>query len=42
MGSISTYLVHKSPVPVTVIKPQKTKKTEEKKRVKAPPLSESK
>ncbi|KAI9253176.1 hypothetical protein BY458DRAFT_522290 [Sporodiniella umbellata] len=41
MGSISTYLVHKSPVPVTVIKPQKTKKAEEKKRVKAPPLSES-
>ncbi|KAG0737235.1 hypothetical protein G6F23_010467 [Rhizopus arrhizus] len=41
MGSISTYLVHKSPVPVTVIKPQKTKKTKEKKPVKASPLSES-
>lgn len=42
MGSVSTYLVHKSPVPVTVIKPQKKKKATEKKKVKAAPLSESK
>ncbi|CEI87095.1 hypothetical protein RMCBS344292_01515 [Rhizopus microsporus] len=41
MGSVSTYLVHKSPVPVTVIKPQKKKKAAEKKKVKAAPLSES-
>jgi hypothetical protein len=46
MGSISTFLVHKSPVPVSVIR-KPAKKKEEKaskksKKVKAPPLSESK
>ncbi|CAO3590655.1 unnamed protein product [Absidia cylindrospora] len=45
MGSISTFLVHKSPVPVSVIR-KPAKKKEEKapkksKKVKAPPLSES-
>ncbi|KAI9469330.1 hypothetical protein BDB00DRAFT_263284 [Zychaea mexicana] len=41
MGSISTYLVHISPVPVSVIRLQNKKKNERKKPVKAPPLSES-
>jgi len=42
MGSISTYLVHKSPVPVTVIRPQKKKKAVHKRPVHAVPLSQSK
>lgn len=42
MGSISTYLVHKSPVPVTVIRPQKKKKAAHKRPVHAVPLSQSK
>lgn len=42
MGSISTYLVHKSPVPVTVIRPQKKKKATHKRPVHAVPLSQSK
>ncbi|KAL9537108.1 hypothetical protein MBANPS3_012071 [Mucor bainieri] len=41
MGSISTYLVHKSPVPVTVIRPQKKKKAAHKRPVHAVPLSQS-
>ncbi|KAG1081079.1 hypothetical protein G6F42_023087 [Rhizopus arrhizus] len=41
MGSISTYLVHKSPVPVTVIRPQKKKKAVHKRPVHAVPLSQS-
>lgn len=42
MGSISTYLVHKSPVPVTVIRPQKKKKAPRKKPLHTAPLSQSK
>ncbi|KAL0092640.1 hypothetical protein J3Q64DRAFT_1812994 [Phycomyces blakesleeanus] len=41
MGSISTYLVHKSPVPVTVIRPQKFKQKQKKHHVAAASLSES-
>ncbi|KAI9025272.1 hypothetical protein CLU79DRAFT_744800 [Phycomyces nitens] len=41
MGSISTYLVHKSPVPVTVIRPQKFKQKKKKQHVAAASLSES-
>lgn len=42
MGSISTYLVHKSPVPVTVIRPQKKKKVSQKRHIHTVPLSQSK
>jgi hypothetical protein len=43
MGSISTYLVHKSSVPVTVIRPQKKKeKPQKKKPIHVAPLSHSK
>ena len=42
MGSISTFLVHKSPVPVTVIRPQKKKKATQTKTVRAASLSQSK
>ena len=43
MGSISTYLVHNSSVPVSVIRPPNKKKTPKKKAAKTPPaLSESK
>ncbi|KAI8376459.1 uncharacterized protein BYT42DRAFT_615192 [Radiomyces spectabilis] len=41
MGSISTYLVHKSAIPVTVIRPQKKKKKSKQQYVEAVPLSES-
>ncbi|KAI8991102.1 hypothetical protein BDF20DRAFT_842694 [Mycotypha africana] len=41
MGSISTFLVHKSPVPVTVIRPQRKKKATLKKPVHVAPLSQS-
>ncbi|OBZ91916.1 hypothetical protein A0J61_00027 [Choanephora cucurbitarum] len=41
MGSISTFLVHKSPVPVTVIRPQKKKKATQTKTVRAASLSQS-
>ncbi|KAI8875313.1 adenine nucleotide alpha hydrolases-like protein [Backusella circina FSU 941] len=42
MGSISTYLVHKSSVPVTVIRPQKKKeKPQKKKPIYVAPLSHS-
>jgi hypothetical protein len=41
MGSISTYLVHKSSVPVTVIRPQKKKKPAQKRSVHSAPLSKS-
>jgi hypothetical protein len=42
MGSISTFLVQKSPVPVTVIKPQKKQKKVTRKPIQATGLSESK
>lgn len=42
MGSISTYLVHTSSVPVAVIKKQKPKKQEVKQASGAHSLSESK
>jgi hypothetical protein len=46
MGSISTFLVHKSPVPVSVIRKPASKKEDKpakkSKKIKAPPLSESK
>jgi hypothetical protein len=42
MGSISTYLVHKSSVPVTVIRPQKMKSVARKRPVHTVPLSKSK
>ncbi|SAM08804.1 hypothetical protein [Absidia glauca] len=41
MGSVSTYLVHKSLVPVAVIRPQKKKKKEPRHVITATPLSES-
>ncbi|KAI8344249.1 hypothetical protein BC941DRAFT_507818 [Chlamydoabsidia padenii] len=41
MGSVSTYLVHKSVVPVAVIRPQKKKKKEPRHTIMATPLSES-
>ncbi|CAO3590281.1 unnamed protein product [Absidia cylindrospora] len=41
MGSVSTYLVHKSLVPVAVIRPQKKKKKEPRHIITATPLSES-
>ncbi|CEP19278.1 hypothetical protein [Parasitella parasitica] len=41
MGSVSTYLVHKSPVPVAVIRRQKKKKKVKHQVVEAQPLSES-
>ncbi|KAI8097484.1 uncharacterized protein BX664DRAFT_293040 [Halteromyces radiatus] len=41
MGSVSTYLVHKSLVPVAVIQPQKKKKKEIRHTITATPLSES-
>ncbi|KAI8881235.1 adenine nucleotide alpha hydrolases-like protein [Backusella circina FSU 941] len=41
MGSISTYLVHKSSVPVTVIRPQKRKSVVRKRPVHTVPLSKS-
>ncbi|KAG2232916.1 hypothetical protein BDF21DRAFT_460187 [Thamnidium elegans] len=41
MGSISTYLVHKSSVPVTVIRPQKKKKTARKRPLHTAPLTQS-
>ncbi|KAI8365968.1 uncharacterized protein BYT42DRAFT_648977 [Radiomyces spectabilis] len=41
MGSISTFLVHKSTVPVSVIRPQKKKKKSKKKMAEAPSLTES-
>ena len=43
MGSISTFLVHNSSVPVSVIRPPNKKKSNKKKSTKTPPsLSESK
>ena len=42
MGSVSTYLVHKSPVPVAVIRRQKKKKRVKHQTVEAHSLSESK
>lgn len=42
MGSVSTYLVHKSPVPVAVIRRQKKKKRARHELVAAHPLSEGK
>ncbi|KAG2194874.1 hypothetical protein INT47_002668 [Mucor saturninus] len=41
MGSISTYLVHKSSVPVSVIRPQNKKKTANKRPLHAAALSQS-
>ncbi|GAA5812591.1 hypothetical protein MFLAVUS_006048 [Mucor flavus] len=41
MGSISTYLVHKSSVPVTVIRPQKKKKAVRKRPLHSAPLTQS-
>ncbi|KAL9545172.1 hypothetical protein MBANPS3_007262 [Mucor bainieri] len=41
MGSVSTYLVHKSPVPVAVIRRQKKKKRVKHQTVEAHSLSES-
>jgi hypothetical protein len=40
MGSVSTYLVHKSPVPVAVIRRQKKKKRVKSDAVEAHSLSE--
>lgn len=42
MGSVSTYLVHKSPVPVAVIRRQKKKKRAKLETLEAHPLSEGK
>jgi hypothetical protein len=42
MGSVSTYLVHKSPVPVAVIRKQKKKKRVKHDQVEVHSLSESK
>ncbi|CAO3588185.1 unnamed protein product [Absidia cylindrospora] len=41
MGSVSTFLVHQSPVPVAVIRPQKKRKKETRHTITATPLSES-
>ncbi|KAL0092279.1 hypothetical protein J3Q64DRAFT_1634583 [Phycomyces blakesleeanus] len=41
MGSVSTFLVHNSPVPVSVVRPQKTEKKSKKKLTAAQKLSQS-
>lgn len=41
IGGVSTYLVQKSPVPVSVVRPQKKKKVSKKKLTAAQKLSES-
>ncbi|KAI9021633.1 hypothetical protein CLU79DRAFT_752535 [Phycomyces nitens] len=41
MGSVSTFLVHNSPVPVSVVRPQKTEKKNKKKLTAAQKLSQS-
>ncbi|KAI9472372.1 MAG: hypothetical protein EXX96DRAFT_583825 [Benjaminiella poitrasii] len=41
MGSISTFLVHNSPVPVSVIRSQRKKKVVSRKPTRPPPLSQS-
>lgn len=41
MGSVSTFLVHNSPVPVSVVRPQKKEKKSKAKKVSAHKLSQS-
>ncbi|KAI8098106.1 uncharacterized protein B0P05DRAFT_520422 [Gilbertella persicaria] len=41
MGSVSTFLVHNSPVPVSVVRPQKKEKTKRHKKTAAQKLSQS-
>lgn len=41
MGSVSTFLVHNSPVPVSVVRPQKKEKTKKQKKTSAQKLSQS-
>lgn len=41
MGSVSTFLVHNSPVPVSVVRPQKKEKKKTKHKTAAQKLSQS-
>ena len=41
MGSVSTFLVHNSPIPVSVVRPQKKEKKNKKKMTAAQKLSQS-
>lgn len=41
MGSVSTFLVHNSPIPVSVVRPQKKEKSKKKKKTAAQKLSQS-
>jgi len=41
MGSVSTFLVHNSPVPVSVVRPQKKEKSKKHKKTAAQKLSQS-
>ncbi|KAI8985861.1 hypothetical protein BDB01DRAFT_66084 [Pilobolus umbonatus] len=41
LGSVSTYLVHNSPVPVSVVRPQNKEKSKKAKKTAAQKLSQS-
>lgn len=41
MGSVSTFLVHNSPIPVSVVRPQKKEKASKQKKTSAQKLSQS-